>query len=116
MQHILDSTITFSFTDIILLASAITAISIALNWISKAIARVKAPNKKQDERITAIEKRLDRHDKLFDNDSKQIKAMEEENHLSMQALLALLQHGIDGNNVDQMKSVKSEIQNYLISK
>ena len=34
----------------------------------------------------------------------------------MQALFALLSHGIDGNDVEAMKKVKEQIQDYLILK
>ena len=34
----------------------------------------------------------------------------------MKALLALLRHGIDGNDVEGMKKVKSELEQYLIDR
>ena len=36
--------------------------------------------------------------------------------VSQQALLALLDHSIDGNNVDQMRAAKIAIQKHLLNK
>lgn len=37
-------------------------------------------------------------------------------HVLFQTLLALLDHGIDGNNIKQMEDAKKAVQNYLIDK
>ena len=37
-------------------------------------------------------------------------------HVLFQTLLALLDHGIDGNNISQMEAAKKAVQNYLIDK
>lgn len=37
-------------------------------------------------------------------------------HVLFQTLLALLDHGIDGNNITQMEAAKKAVQNYLIDK
>ena len=37
-------------------------------------------------------------------------------HVLFQTLLALLDHGIDGNNIKQMEEAKKAVQNYLIDK
>lgn len=37
-------------------------------------------------------------------------------HVLFQSLLALLDHGIDGNNIEQMENAKKAVQNYLIDK
>ena len=40
--------------------------------------------------------------------------LEEGNKITQRALLALLAHGIDGNDVDAMKKAKTDLTNYLI--
>lgn len=35
---------------------------------------------------------------------------------AMEYLLALLDHGIDGNNIEQMQHAKEELQNHLINR
>lgn len=37
-------------------------------------------------------------------------------HVLFQSLLALLDHGIDGNNIKQMEEAKDALQSYLIDK
>lgn len=37
-------------------------------------------------------------------------------HVLFQTLLALLDHGIDGNNITQMEEAKKAVQSYLIDK
>lgn len=37
-------------------------------------------------------------------------------HVMFQAMLALLDHGIDGNNISQMEDAKKAVQSYLIDK
>ena len=37
-------------------------------------------------------------------------------HVLFQSLLALLDHGIDGNNIKQMEDAKDALQSYLIDK
>ena len=76
----------------------------------------KAPNTVQDKRIEALEKttaELQReakalHDRLDANDDGMT--------LLYKSMFALLGHGIDGNNVDEMQSARRDIQNYLIKK
>jgi len=107
---------TFTFEQILFFCGAIASIGAAFNWIAKGLAVIKKPNAEQNKRLDAIEAKLKKHDLMLDKDLQRIAAMEKENHLSMQALLALLQHGIDGNNVEPMKAVQKDIQDYLIKK
>ena len=43
-------------------------------------------------------------------------AIEAGNRVTQLAILALLDHGIDGNNVKQMQDAKEELQNHLINR
>lgn len=42
--------------------------------------------------------------------------MEDANSATIRALLALLNHGIDGNNIKQMQDAKELLQDYLINR
>lgn len=57
------------------------------------------------------------------SDKRRIETMERrqdetdaQNRLQLKALVTLLGHEIDGNHTEQLKSVRDEIQDYLISK
>lgn len=54
-------------------------------------------------------------DKIANTD-KSVKNVDGAYHVLFQSLLALLDHGIDGNNIEQMESAKKAVQNYLIDK
>ena len=56
------------------------------------------------------------YDEFFRNDKARLDAIEEGNRVTQKALLALLSHGIDGNDVDSMRQAKGELEEYLIKK
>lgn len=97
-------------------ASAIVLLAQAAEKIGKAIQLAKAPNVKQDARLEKVEKHLEEVDRFLDSDKKRLESLEEGNRATQRALIALLDHGIDGNNIKQMEEAKTELNNYLISR
>ena len=107
---------TITWESIISIAAGITAICVCVSWLYKGAKKVQDPVNKNEERITAIEARLAKHDEMLDADNRRLKAIEGENRIIMKALLALLSHGIDGNDVDGMRLARDELQKYLIER
>lgn len=97
-------------------ASAIVLLSNAAEKIVVAVKAAKAPNDMQNKRLDALEKRMDGIDAKLDNDNRRLDSIEAGNRASHQALLALLDHGIDGNNIEQMKDAKETLQRHLINR
>ena len=97
-------------------ASAIVLLSQAAEKIGKAIQMAKAPNARQDERLDAMEKHLEEVDKYLELDKRRLDTIDAGNRATQRALLALLDHGIDGNNIKQMQDAKTELQNHLINR
>ena len=97
-------------------ASALVLLANAAEKIGKAIQHAKAPNKHQDERIGALESRMKAVEGKLGDDKEALAALQEGNHAMYKALLALLDHGIDGNNIKQMQDAKSELQEHLINR
>jgi hypothetical protein len=97
-------------------ASAIVLLSNALEKIVKAVKAAKAPNVHQDERLDALEGRMDKVEGKLDHDNDRLKDIETGNRVTQRAILALLDHGIDGNNIDQMQHAKAELQEHLINR
>jgi len=97
-------------------ASALVLLANAAEKIGKAIQHAKAPNKYQDERIDGLEARMDVVETKLGTDKQALAALQEGNHAMYKALLALLDHGIDGNNIKQMQDAKSELQEHLINR
>lgn len=104
------------WTFILAVASAIVLISNAVEKIVKAVKAAKAPNTKQDERLTALEAWKKIVDGKLDRDNDRLGVIEEGNRATQRAILALLDHGIDGNNIKQMQDAKEILQNHLINR
>lgn len=96
-------------TGILAIASAVVLLYNAGSAILRTYKAAKAPNAEQDRRISALEKWKETVDKKLDNDH-------ESNRVTHQALLALLDHGLDGNNITQMQKAKDELQLHLVNK
>ena len=101
-------------------ASAFLLLSNATEKIVKAVKAAKAPsvqqNEKQDARLTALEKWQEEVNRKLNHDNDRLKDIEGGTHALMHASLALLDHGIDGNNIKQMQDAKSELQEHLINR
>lgn len=104
------------WTGVLAAASAIVLLSNAAEKIGRAIQAAKAPNARQDERITDLEDWRAEVDRKLDNDKKRLDIIDAGNRATQRAILALLDHGIDGNNLEQMQHAKEELQNHLINR
>ena len=116
MNHVVQFSIAQLVGFILAAAAGITTIAAAWTWVAKAIKHMKSPNDTQNARLTELEKRVARHDELFTNDKRRIEAIEDGTRVTQQALLALLDHGIVGNNLDQMEAAKRDLERYLIER
>lgn len=85
----------------------------AIEKIVGAGKTINAPNKEQDRRLDALEKRCDKFDRLFDLDKQRIADLEQMLSVMMQAEFALLSHAINGNDTDKLKQVQSSMMEYL---
>lgn len=116
----MDTVISFTpaqlFQSVLAICGAITAVAAAAAVIVSLVKKAKVPNEVQNSRLDALEEKVNTHDEYFENDDKRLKNIENGNRITQKALLALLAHGIDGNDVDGMKKAKDELQHYLIEK
>lgn len=103
-------------TAILAIASAIVLLSNAAEKIVKAIKAAKAPNDQQNARLDALEEWKKEVDDKLNRDLDRFESLDEGMHVTQRALLALLDHGLDGNNVKQMQDAKDGLQNYLINR
>ncbi|MBR1855342.1 MAG: hypothetical protein IJ794_19745 [Lachnospiraceae bacterium] len=104
------------YTAILAVCGAIITVSSAVTIIIKAVRAAKAPEDAQNDRLTKLEARMARYDELFANDNKRLNTIEEGNRVTQKAILALLKHGIDGNQVAAMQKAEEELQGFLIDK
>lgn len=107
--------ITLVIGGILALAGAVSTIGGAVEKIVKAARAMKAPEQAQNTKIEDIENRLDKIEAKLENDKQQIADAKECNHVLTKGMLALLEHGINGNNIDQMRDAKNGVEAYLIN-
>lgn len=63
-----------------------------------------------------LKKRVDKHDTILDKDNNRLKSIEDGQKVQCQALMCIMQHMIDGNDINNLKKVRNEINTYLINK
>lgn len=85
------------------------AITVIAGWISK----MKSPEKAQDERIAQLEVRLEKIEARNAVYDKELSRITETLALIMKAQFATLGHAINGNDIDTIKKVQAEMQEYL---
>ncbi len=100
---------------ILALSGAVSTVGGAVEKIAKAVRVAKAPEQAQNAEIDEIKNRLDKIEHKLESDKKQIADSKECNHVLTQGMLALLEHGINGNNIDQMREAKKGVESYLIN-
>ena len=96
-------------------ASAIVLLSNACEKIVNAVKAAKAPEQRQNDEITSIKERLSKIEREISLDEKQLVDVRACNHVVTKGVLALLDHGINGNNIDQMKEARQDVEKYLIN-
>lgn len=108
---------------ILALAGFINTIGAAVEKIAKIINAAKAPGEEQNKQIqelqdwqTELEGWIKEVDRKLGNDQSALRALHDGNQAIFQALIALLDHGIDGNNLKQMEDAKADIIKNLIKK
>lgn len=101
-------------TAILYIASAVVLIANAWEKVSNAKKAANAPNDQQNTRLDALEKWKEEVDRKLSSDNDRLGAILSSDRVMLRALQALLDHGIDGNNIKQMQDAKTELQNHLI--
>ena len=123
----MDKPIMITANDIAAICALILSISAVVALIFKIFEHFKAPDKHQNERITSLEEEVKRindqlelDDKRFAADTDRLQDLEREmnntNKIMLESLQALIDHSIDGNNVDQMKTMKMKLGEFLLER
>ena len=101
---------------VLAVASAIVLLSNAAEKIVKAVKAAKAPNDAQNKRLDDLEDWRKSVDRILAADKTHLDSIDEGSRVTQRALLALLDHSLDGNNIAQMQHAKEELQNHLINR
>ena len=111
-----EATITFSVSDIVWICGAICTMSAALAVICSVLKKAKEPENIQNGRLDQLEAQVKKFAEYLDRDNKRLNAVDEGNRITQRALLALMSHAINGNDVDELVKAKKSLENYLIDK
>lgn len=117
----MDNQIVFSPADMIALIKSIcyliAAVAAAAGAISVLINKLRAPDRGRDKRIEECEKRIDEATEKIEKlslyvhrDFVRFEELEKSNKVFQRGILALVNHSIDGNNVEELKAVSDEIK------
>lgn len=123
----MDNVISFTPAQIIAvilaICGAIVTISAAIGVITKAISKAREPEELQNKRLDDHDKRLGALEEIagkfkeyFDNDDKRFKEIERTNKITISALLAILKHSLNGNDIESLKQAEKSLEEYLIDK
>lgn len=96
-------------TTVVIAAGALTLFNVVDKIVTK-IHEAKEPTEELEKRVADLER------KIFENYDKRITDIEQGNKVTQKAILALLEHSIDGNNKDGLKKAKDELSQYLIDR
>ena len=123
----MDNPITITLTDVGAMCALILSVAAVIGLIIQIVSHFRAPDKRQDERITALETavqqindRLEAGDKRFNLETEQIKELENRatntNKIVLESLQVLIGHSIDGNNIDDLKGMKKKLDKFLLER
>lgn len=111
-----DASITFTLADVLWICGGICTISAAIAVIIKAVAKAAEPETIQNQRLDALEAQVKKFAEYLDRDNRRLNSLDEGNRVTQRALLALMSHAINGNDVDKLSKAKEDLEEYLIRK
>ena len=94
----------------VVIAAGVLTIYNLIDKIVTASKKAKEPTEEQEKREADLER------KILENYDKRITDIEKGNKVTQKAILALLEHSIDGNNTDGLKRAKDELSQYLVDR
>lgn len=97
------------WTLLLAMMSAIVLTGNAGKTIFGAIEARNRPDREMENRMTKVERKLD-------SDDIRLQKLEEGNRILLEANLALLKHGIDGNEVHAMESAQCKVTDFLLNR
>lgn len=112
----MDGQLVFTTSQFLSLCSAVVLISGAVTVIVNLLARVSAPHKLINTRLDSLEAQMKQHDEFFRRDLRRFEELEDGTRVTQRAILALLAHGIDGNDVVGLKEAKHDLEKWLIER
>lgn len=112
--------ITITPENIILAIMGLSAFVVALDKLIEAIRKwrgaAKEPEETQNIAIEELKQSEKKLTALLDRDDKRLRILEDGVSVLVKGQLAILGHAIDGNNENECREARKDINNYLITK
>ena len=112
-----------AWANMITIAGGLVTLWALIKIVGELIRLIKKPERKQDDILTEHGRLLAEHsDKLkeldmyLSEDKDRLDDIDEASRVTQKALLALLAHAINGNDVDGLKAAKKALEEYLTNK
>ena len=110
-------------TTVVIVAGVLTFFNLADKLVAY-IRELKKPTTDLEERIEKLEKEMEfgikvtfeKYEERFSRDLARINGIEDSNKIMLKSLLAIMDHEIDGDHVDQLKEARDELKNYMLNK
>lgn len=96
--------------------SLITQIGTMLTLVYALGKFLNRPNQTQNERLASAERRLESVERRIDEHERHIRAMDDGTRVIQEALLALMDHAINGNDIERLRGVRDKLEQHLIEK
>lgn len=78
--------------------------------------RASAPHKEHEQRLNCLEEEVRGIKAKLSNNNERIENLEKGGRVLLKSMGALLNHGIDGNNIEEMRVCREEVNDYLIGR
>lgn len=74
---------------------------------------LRAPEITQNDRLTSLEKRVDKISERLDDGDKHFQYLDEGSTITQQCILAMMDAQISGDNIEELKEKRNKMQEYL---
>lgn len=98
------------FSTVVVVSAGILTVANLVDRIVQTVKLAKKPTDDLEKRVSDLER------KILENYDKRITDIEKGNKVTQKAILELLKHSIDGNNIDGLKKAEKDLSDYLIDK
>lgn len=95
-----------------LIISGATVITLIYAFVKFA----NTPNRTQNQRIEALEEWQKKVDSRLSIGDDHFREIDEGNRITQKAILALMKHAINGNDIDYLRDEEKKLEEYLVNK
>lgn len=74
------------------------------------------PNRTQNQRLDALEAWKEQVDSRLKTGDEHFRVIDDGNKVTQHAILALMKHAINGNDIDDLKKAEERLEEYLVGK